>query len=97
MREPLDPGPPFDAREILSRATESDWRHVFAETDLLAREGRWADLGALREAAGERSEPAGVLWTPAPLAPQGMGPAPVGAAVHTNWSVARKHDVDSPA
>ncbi|MEK7465808.1 MAG: DUF6183 family protein [Planctomycetota bacterium] len=50
-----DSGSSFDARETLSRATESDWRHVFTEADLLAREGRWADLGALREAAGERA------------------------------------------
>ncbi|HEY3671124.1 MAG TPA: Wzz/FepE/Etk N-terminal domain-containing protein [Acidimicrobiia bacterium] len=49
------------------------------------------------EAAGAEPEPAGMLWTPAPLGPQGMSPSPVGAAVHTSWSVARKHDVDSPA
>ncbi len=49
-----DPSPAFDARETLSRATETDWRHVFAEVDLLAREERWGDLGALRQAAGER-------------------------------------------
>lgn len=54
MTDAPDPGPAFDARETLSRATESDWRHVFAEVDMLAREGRWGDLGALREAAGER-------------------------------------------
>jgi len=55
MTDARDTGPSFDARETLSRATESDWRHVFAEADLLAREGRWRDLGALRDAAGERA------------------------------------------
>jgi hypothetical protein len=49
------------------------------------------------DAAGDGSEPGGVLWTPGPLGPQGIGPAPVGAAMHTSWSVPRKHDVDSPA
>lgn len=48
-------GPAFDPREVLSRATDSDWRHVFAEVALLAGEGRWDDLGALRAAAGERA------------------------------------------
>ncbi|MCE9581694.1 MAG: DUF6183 family protein [Planctomycetes bacterium] len=55
MTDIPDSFPPFDARETLSRATESDWRYVFAEVDMLGRERRWSDLGALRSAAGERS------------------------------------------
>lgn len=47
--------PPFDPHEILARATGDDWRFVFEEVDLLAREGRWDELGLLRAAAGERA------------------------------------------
>lgn len=44
----------FDPHDILSRALPDDWRTVFEEIDLLARELRWQDLGTLRAAAGER-------------------------------------------
>jgi uncharacterized protein involved in exopolysaccharide biosynthesis len=39
----------------------------------------------------------GVLWTPAPLAPDAMSMAHAGVGPSNHWTVTRKQDLDSPA
>ena len=59
-----DSGSSFDARETLSRATESDWRHVFTEADLLAREAAFAAEPALTARYPNTDGPVAIDVTP---------------------------------